>query len=461
VAHRERDLVTRSLWWLLTGCRPDPPLLVSCAVQPDNALRVDCAVALEEPGPVELVYAPADGGEERTVSSGESLDRHVLTAWRMRPDTPYRYVARALSTGETFEGAWTTHPLPPEASVLAVPSAPTTATDDVLFVLSCARGYAFAVDAEGQPVWYQDLGEGRPGNHVARAVSVDDQGEISALIDQSLLRRFSPQGELLFEVDTEELGLEGALHHDLFRKDDLLYVLFAAVRDFGGQRYVLDGLYVLDAETGAHLATWELSDVVVPEGQHGSSGYWDLRFPNADDWSHGNGLFVDDALGVWTTWYQLDAVTRIDGDPASPTFGSLQLAVAGDTRSPWPALPVTDPRGLTDDDTFSRPHHPLLLSPGRLSLFDNEQESPSRVLELQLDEPAGTAEVTGSWDVGASCPVEGAAFPLSNGNWLATCPAEHHLVEIDAETAELVRTLPISCGPLTEGFLPKGIPVRW
>jgi hypothetical protein len=449
------------MWSFLVACRPDPPVLVTCAVQPDNALRVDCAASLEEPGPVELVYAPLDGGEERVVSSGEDLELHVLTAWRMRPETRYRYVARALSTGEEATGEWTTDPLPPEVSVLATPSGPTTSTDDVLFLLSCARAHALAVDPEGEPVWYQDLGEGSPGNHVARAISVDDQGEISALLDQSLLRRFSPQGELLFEADTQLLGLDGALHHDLFREGEQLYVLFASVHEFGAERYVLDGVYVLDATRGEHLATWELADLVVPDSLHGSSGYWDLRFPNADDWSHANGLFVDDTLGVWISWYQLDAITRIDGDPASPTFGVLQLAVAGDARSPWTELAVTDPAALTDDDTFSRPHHPRLLGPGRLSLFDNEHEGPSRVLELQLDEEAGTAEIAGSWPLPSSCPVEGAAFVLSNGNWLATCPAQHAVVEIEASTAEIVRTMPISCGPLTEGFMPKGIPVDW
>lgn len=459
-----------SIWLSLLpiACHREPLATLSCAVQPENALRLDCSVTLEAPSEVELHVTPLGGSDEQKLILSPAAVEHHLTVERLTPETRYHLSAALVGTDTVVTGEWSTGSLPPEFPQTEVTGL-STSSDDRLFLMPCAGPYAFVTDADGTLVWYQDLAAGLDGFHIARALSLAD-GVITALLDQALIRRFSMRGELLFELDLREIGLDRSVHHDLVVKDDLLYVLFADVYGFDDALYILDGLYVVDTLTKTHVATWELADHVVPEGQHGRNGYWDFRFPYGDDWSHANGLFVDDALGVWISWYQLDAVTRIDGAPASPDFGSITLAINGDARSPFPAesplpeggpvLTLSDPDDWTDDETFSYAHHPNLTD-GLLTLFDNEQGGMSRVLLLRLDEAAHDAQIVGSLDVGAHCPIEGSVYPLDNGHWLATCSTERAQIEIDPVTSALVQTTRLSCGTTEQGLVPRTLPVRW
>lgn len=450
------------------ACRREVDL--TCALDPDNALRLRCEANLREEAPVTLRFGREGQEPDRSLSSAEPLLEHTFDVAYLAPESRYAFSAQTPS-GESDEIEIETGALPATFPRVSVTGTQGSSSEGMRFLMSCAGPYAIELSAAGEIVWYQDLAAGLADeqSHRARAMSIDADGEITALLDQSLIRRFSEGGELLFEVNVRDLGLESPLHHDLVRSGDLVYLLFAETYEVSGQLYVLDGLYLLDAYDGRHVATWALADHVVPEGLHGGTGYWDLRFPNADDWSHANSLLAEPDRSVWVSFYNLDSVIQIDGDPASASFGDIALAVAGDARSPFvpsesaaEVLAVTDPDDRTDDETFSYAHHPGLVPfEGRtvLTLFDNGPDTMSRVLALDLQHTPGQAVVAGSWGVGYHCPIEGSVYRLQSGRWLATCPSERAILEIEPSTGEIAREVKLSCTTSDGGLLPRVIPV--
>jgi hypothetical protein len=90
--------------------------------------------------------------------------------------------------------------------------------------------------------------------------------------------------------------------------------------------------------------------------------------------------------------------------------------VVGDPASPIPSTFV-----LPDDGRFIGQHHATFVG-DQLTVFDNRiAPESSRTVTLRLDDVAGTATTVETHALGEHCPVEGGAFPLSDGGVFATC----------------------------------------
>jgi hypothetical protein len=437
----------------------------SCALQADNALRVDCDVALDPPGPIDVSFAPIAGGDARAMSWDDVATAHHVTLWRMYADTDYAYTFTARAGGATTSGAFTTGTVPLEEQVaVGITGGAPTATDDVMFQMGCGVPFAVAIDPMGQEVWYQPLTADLAGPHSVQGISFTPEQELVAVVDNERERKFGLDGALLMDAGPGVGGLDKVVHHDAFGRDGLVWALNADSYQVNGGSYVLDGFYVLDA-SGAVVGEWELAPLVSPAGGGGFPGYWGAEFPGAIDYSHANGLYVNENHDVFVSLFELDTVLEIRGDPASPDFGELVWSFAGDAASPFASdFSIVDPGDLTSDLTFSHQHNPTFRPDGTFSLFDNETVGPSRALEFDLDDTAGTATITASLPLPATCPVEGANFLLDNGDDLVTCAMSRQLLELDHASGAVVRTISPSCpgmvGPFGGSILARGIPVR-
>ncbi len=158
----------------------------------------------------------------------------------------------------------------------------------------------------------------------------------------------------------------------------------------------------------------------------------------------------------------LDTVLKIAGDPLAPDFGQVRWVLPGSPVSPWwDAGDMVLTSDVTDDLTFEGQHHPSILPDGRMLLFDNERSpGESRTLVLDLDPVEGTADIVESWELGRLCPIQGSAFPLENGNVLATCASSTTFYELAPGVPEPVRTINPRCsGGFFFGYVPRAIPI--
>ncbi|MEQ1500764.1 MAG: aryl-sulfate sulfotransferase [Myxococcota bacterium] len=434
-----------------TGTGPPPPIAASCAIQPDNVLRADCTVTVDPPGPISLSFAPADGAAPaRVVTDDAPVPTHTVHLWRMHGDTPYAFTAVATATGATVDGAFATPPVPIEdrPAFTVVAGGPSTATDDLMFQVECDQyPEAVVVDPSGELVWYQRLTGDLDGSHDVLGVSFTDDRTVAAVLDRGRVRSFDLDGALRVDaVVGEEPGLDRLVHHDVYGRDGLLYVLNADLAPGYGGPYVVDGVYVLDP-SGAVIGSWSLASVVevTGGGPIDHDLYWESAFPGAIDWSHANSIQVDEA-GDWTlSLSHLRSIVRVDG-LRSPTPGALRWILGGDPTNVLPTdFAITDPDDRTDDETFAHQHHAVPLPDGRIRMLDNGLFGPSRILELRPDEATGTAAITGAWSIGVDCAYEGAVVELDNGHLLATCAPDRTIHEVDPVTGAVVRVVRVGC----------------
>jgi hypothetical protein len=449
---------------LAYGCTPDPEITGGCELAPDNALRATCTFAVDPPGPIALTLTPEAGGGPVLVRELEGPGE--IPVWRMTAETRYEWVARS-GDGE-LSGDFTTGSLPPQATLRVDPEGD-PGPDDVLFVVDCGEvgqnePTAVVVDPEGRVVWYQPLtADLPPGPHRAVGLEFSEEGTLLAVVDQDRVREYTLDGTLVKELIAGDQGSAEVLHHDVFRRDGRTFVLNARIQEVGGVDYIVDGLSGFEPD-GTLFADWDLSEIATVSGEGGVGAvYWTDLWPDAEDWSHANGLYVD-ADGDWiVSLHTFSTVLRIEGDPADPAFGTPVWVLDGSGTSPWPSdFVVTDPDGLTDDEVFGHQHHPSLLPDGSMQLFDNGDQivDPARVLRLGLDEGAGEAQIRGSWPLGEICPIEGSAYVLSDGTLLATCGLQASYSRIRPEDGDILGTTTAVCeGGTPLPVLPRAIPI--
>jgi hypothetical protein len=440
-------------------------LYAGCALQADNVLRADCQLSVSPPAPVEVVFAPRDGQapERATVGAAIAADQ-VVTAWGMVPETTYDWTARPVGHPEqAITGTWTTGALPAEVAIDFTTTGSSDTPDSLAFLFTCGLlPYAVIADPQGRIVWYQSIAAGLPGtSHAAEALTLTPTHTLLTTIDRSVIREFDLSGHMLLEIRQDKGNFDRPIHHDVFRWGQWTYALNAHEETYAEGDYVTDGVYVFDA-AGVLQATFDLDTVVEPSGPGGLSYYWIGPFPGAIDWSHGNGIHVDADGQMYLSYYNLDTVLAVDGDPESAGFGTLDWVLAGSPNSAFPAsdMAIVSSTGVTADLTFQAQHCPSLLPDGRLLLFDNERNAESRMLTMTLDPAGGVADIDGAYPLGEACAFEGGALPASNGNLFATCAPLRHFFEFAPGNPEPIRTMSPACGsPFGFAFVPRGIPI--
>lgn len=443
----------------LLACHAPPEVRGACDVSAEDPLRATCTFTVEPPGPVTVTARGPDGDEVvRAGASGEAL-----RLWRLRPDAAY--TVTAVAGGGEGTATFHTGPVPGWAEVDVIHDGEPV-PDDLLFVTGCAGGPAAVVlSPEGEVVWAQRLAEGLPGErHDAVGLSVTEDGTALAVVD-GRVREWSADGALLGEwvpEDPDQLA-----HHDAVRRDGVTYALRARRQLVDGVEVMVDGVLAFDAD--GPLWDWDLASLAEPTNG-GAFGdlYWLVRFPDAVDWAHANGLEVLPDGDFVVSTHTFSTVLRIEGDPDDPAFGAPVWALTTQPDGPFGAdLDVADPRDLTPDDSFGHQHHPSFPSPGVLRLFDNGDAlgDPARVLELAVTDDG--AEIVGSWPLrsraGAArtCPIEGGAFDLSTGDLVASCAVELSFDVIARGGGETRSSTRVQCrAPVGVQLLPRPIPVE-
>ncbi len=421
-----------------------PGITATCAVQPDNALRYDCAITTRTPGPIHVAWEAMEDGAVRELAVDGDTTEHRATVYALKPE--WTYEVRFTGPDGTATLDLTPGPMPLPVGATASGDGPVP----VLVALPCANEAAVAiVDTDGQPLWYQSFGpvDGRDDGY-----QFTPRGTVLAAFGDTIVETALDGTELLRFRRGEDFG-DDPLHHDVHRDaDGRIYALFAEEVDGA----VLDGLHIFDDD--GLIASWHLADHVAPAGAPGGGGpgFWERDFPGAVDWSHGNSVSAagDGWLYVGFRW--LSAAMKVDGDPASPTFGDVAWTLVGEAGKPLASdFALTSSAGLQAD--FIGQHHVNPTPDGRVALFDNRTTGSSRGVVLALDEAAGVADVQAQWEVGQVCTAQGATFLLDDGTALVTCATAPQVLAFPPGQAAPGWSLDFSCGG---GFamLPRGVP---
>lgn len=434
-----------------TGSPPPPPLAGHCSLS-DNVLRASCTIEVDPPQPVEVVFRPEDGRlPERVHGSPEALALHQVGLHFMRPETPYRYTIRALDSGEELQGTFTTGVLPaPAAATLSVTG---VSTSPMVGMASPCGAYGVIFNTRGDLLWYEDLSQGT--HSFLEGVSFTEDQTIIGLANGDLLE-VDLRGQRGLELSLGE-DFSDRIHHDVFRRDGLTYVLFQETTDDG--LYLLDGFYVFD-DTGAQIAEWRLSDHHVPVPSFSP--------PNPVDYSHANAIWVDAQGDVLVSLRHLSAFVKVAG-LQRVDFGALRWTMTGDPLSPMVSDFVLD--DLTGGlEGFIRQHNVHVLEDGRYAMFDNRAlfTERSRLLLLEVDEPGRVATITEAYDLNLHCDFQGGAWHTIAGNPMATCAPLHEAFEFAAGSASdgSAPESPlwegeVRCEQGTSPYTPRFVPLDW
>lgn len=399
---------------------PTPPsdVQASCAVSPLDALLVRCDVRLPAPRAVTLTLA-ADGVPTRVFSSDEATAHHLL-AWGLVPQTTYTWAV------EDRSGALTTGPLPDELAidVQVTGDAGELGFDAVVRPVTCPESqWAVMIDREGRVVWYDEVSQrGELVGYGSFEWSDAHRTALTANTDGFVESDIA--GEIVLELRPQrDYPPEHVLHHDSERWGSYRYLLFRRRVD----QYSVDGVHVFEGDE--LVGTWFMDEHFPVGGE--------LR-----DWSHGNGISVDDDGVMVMSFMSLDAVVAVDGDPASPTFLETLWHATGRTGS----SPLPDPEFVpaVPDHGFARPHNASVLD-GDLWVFDNFSQLDSRALRLAMNHERGTLAITGAWSFAEPCSVQGGAQPI-DGGVLATCAPSGRVWAFKDAATEPAWQMTAQCG---------------
>ena len=487
---------------------------VSCAPQATNVLRADCHVTTDVDTRVRIVFREAGTKREhRSPSSGGVAD-HDLVIWGLKADRVYEYWAEARVHGSTwyssavstfatqeligpgspapFDNLEIRHTVRPGAT----PEARLVAID-----VECGSDLAAIVfDArDGEIVWYDTI-----PNELVTAVHVTGGGHLVLQTDMRNIYEWSWDGSRI-DYDLApggecENGDGPCLHHEmLFRRGEIFTLM--AYRDdstygpagldgcMGKSSYALDEVWVFDRTWSKVLDTWSLDTDLgyFPDGDLGpnfnpglpfpscSSGYWSgvLGGVSPIDPLHVNAIALDGG-SMYVSIPHFDQVIRFD-----MTAGAMEWRLHGSDAAYSDFPPMTVSPSILENarTSFKGQHHLSSRSDGMLQMFDNNGGSWSRVLAVDVDAAAGTAQIERVWtladDDGGKyvspsaqrCNNRSGGYELTPDVVLATCSAEGSVSELDADdgtTAAPVWFWEASCSNTgrAAGGIYRGVPVR-
>ncbi len=454
-----------------TTSTPSPPtgtspgvggLSGSCVPATDNVLRVVCTLTTETPEELTLTWVPSDGSDVAYgLTSAEAAD-HVVTARRMKAETTYTWEATTPSGGRV-SGAWTTGALPTQADVEVSVDGDLGLVNDLLAPRACEAGsVVLAVSGDGDVVWYQDVDVDLPSAGEIKATIATPTDEVAVILDNERIRRFAFDGTMTHEWVAADAGVDRELHHDLFVLGDRMWVLSAYTLDVGDETFVVDAVTVVN-EDGSVAGSWDVETFAAPNGDETGppGGYWGRQFPGAVDYSHANGLFIEDDGTALVSFLNFDAVLQVDLDPDSGDFGQVEWVLGGEGDGEIEStIALEDPAGVTTDDTFSHQHHPTWDSDGNLRIFDNGGGSASaRLLRMSVDAAGGTAEILESWPLDVTCPAVGGHYVMDDGRLVGTCGSQSTGFIVDPAAGGVVGSVQIECSGGIGGILSRVVPV--
>jgi len=446
-----------------TGSSTEPPtgsdeISASCEVGV-NPLRATCAIEVDSPSGVVVTFAPVDGSRPPQVRQRlEPALEHEVTLYFMTAETDYTFTAARTDDRGATTGGFRTGPLPARYSRLTTTG--TSSASMIGAVSPCRSPVAVIHDTTGDLLWIQNMVQGGNGSH--QATSFTEDRTVASIVYQGAT-------SILSEVDVEGnqrrwfvrgVDFEHNLHHDVYKKDGLLYALAHETIDLGaGRRVLLDGFYVFGAS--GVVAEWWLADHWLPSPsivpQTNGQGY---------DLTHGNSIWVDDDGDVYLSFRHIHSLVKVGGLGAG--FGAVEWVAAGGP-TPWANdFDFIEIEG--EREGFFRQHNLHRLPTGELAMFDNRTgNTPSRLLVFGLDPAAGTYEALEAYDLPLHCDFQGGAWFTGAGNPLATCAPTSTAFEFDrgrpgagTEEAPTVWEARLDCiGDPQSWYVPRFVPLDW
>jgi hypothetical protein len=423
VAPTLRTPLAAALLWACAPGAPAPFPLSSpttldalCVPDPSDGTRASCVVSLAEPGTVDIEIT--DGEETARFTSAEAASRHEVPIWGLSGGT--EWVWAAIAGGAEVRGAFSTPALPEEVAgeVIVEGSGPSTLVQ-FLTPFDCRGGGQVAVlDRAGRVRWFAD--SGREDVDMAQLTT---ESTVALIADKAAVVEIDLLGRHLLDRDDYPLPV----HHDIFRRDDLLYTFLADTwTESDGVDYVEDIVVALD-RAGNVVWQWvehDELDATLSSPIPGDA-FWEWRFPGALDAWHSNALYPTEDGAVLVSIKHESSILRIAGD------GAIEWVLAGDgVGGPLGTdFQLVDGGGTA---AFGNEHHVALLPDGHLTVLDNDHK---RGLELALDSAAGTATWAGDWPMSESCAIQGSVYPLDGAHRLVTCAPGHAIAEFDASAA--------------------------
>jgi hypothetical protein len=404
----------------------------------DNMLRLLCTYERDTTGPFE-VQLSQEGESLRVIAGDPEATSLSILIWDLLEDTLYSWTLLDRGT-VVLQGEVRTGLVPGDiAPVVNVLVDGPTSVDRVLLPFGCSVGPAMLVmDGQDRVRWYQEAGSAG----LITGFDWTDRSTVSAIVGRTRAVEWDLTGAVQTEV-VRGAGLERALHHAVVGRGGQLLALDAeAVLYPDGNEYVVDGIVELTAQGGQRL--WSTADVLDPQGltSEGELFYWSTLFPGAVDFGHANSIELWN--GDWLlSLKHLDTVLRIDPDTGEVIWWLTGFLDAPEAIFGGQRLTLISSAGL--DPTFQHQHHANPSPWGTLLLVDNGSEGAStRILDIAIDETAGTADVLRAWDLGVDCPVQSSAFGLPDGTVLATCARTREMFELDR--TGIRRRVLLSCG---------------
>jgi hypothetical protein len=422
-----------------TPSYPQPTSITASCDPTDNALRFTCHVSIRPPQPVQIAFSKADGTGLTRVHRGPlDAPEQDVDLYFLAPATSYTFTASAADwprdpvvTG-SFQTGSPPLDLTARLSVSGTSSTPYLGTN-----LSCGSGANAAVfDTEtGELLWYQVMDpQGAFGGYQMVQFTEDQTvlgqtgGQVVEvdLMGRDLLRKYEGAD---YDVD---------LHHDLFKRDGLYYLLYHEGSP------LLDGFLIWDS-TGTEIARWWSDDHLAIPG-------W-----ATGDWLHTNTIFVKDG-SVWLSSFAQSTVMKVDADLASPTFGQVEWVMAGTDLQDLGNDFAIDWSAVGDPDAFEHQHHLNVLDDGRVMFLDNQH---GRGLILDLDEASHTAAVEGAYPTTfPACGPQGTATETAAGDVLVDCSGMT-LLEYAESGGAPVWSAELRCSNGNVGGGPSNSPERW
>jgi len=185
-----------------------------------------------------------------------------------------------------------------------------------------------------------------------------------------------------------------------------------------------------------------------------------VGFPGAVDFAHSNAIAVDDEHNVYISYRYVDTIHKVVGDPSHMDFGEVLWTLVGSEQGSFDSdfVLTSSADGI---DTFGSPHHVRPI-PGGIALYDNRWsgEGETRLIEIMLDESAGTADIVTAIGVGERCPIQGSWFDLPGGDKLTVCSGEQPSVFTVDSAGTHTWEVHFECPPSTGGRAPyRALPV--
>lgn len=429
----------------------------ACAVDPANGLRAWCQLR-EGASASARVELTLDGdARTRTFVADPALGERVFL-WGMKPGRTYTW---RMVDGEREEsGTFVTGSLPPDLLTFEVRVSATAAAEveAILFAPSCPGGIPVVVDRDGDVIWWEDLRENGAAI-VLNGISYTEDGTVLLDATRYEVREIDLAGNVRASF-ARGVEFPDYVHHDLVKKDGLVYALRARAGQLDGATAVVDGVYVFDAD-GALLDELDTEGLWSPVVQPWmAEGYWGGLFPGALDPTHANSIVVDEAGDLIVSFRHLYAFAKFRGGPGTATFGELVWTAVGGADSPISADQEFVLTGGVDPE-FQGQHDVNFAPDGTLLLLDNGYQTPqtTRAVRYALDEEGRVLTALEAWDTGLVCPILGGARSLPGGHVVATCDSAGQVFEFAPGSPSPVWQATAICESIIPSLVPRAIPI--